>query len=136
MQQHDAESFVRELLHEAPAPMERELDKAREMAAVPERDIADDILAQRNEETGEALAGRTLARALEQDDTAAVREAAGKLEGRAFTPQMQSLMKQADICVSAPGKEALRRRRRCPRSRDIHGVPSLRRGLRAVRNRR
>lgn len=105
VEQPHIESPALETLRDAPPLMERGLDEARELAAVPERDLPEDILSLRNEETGEAVAGRTLADALERNDAADAHKAAEKLEGCAFTPQMQSLVEQAKILTSAPRPE-------------------------------
>ena len=105
VEQPHIESPALETLRDAPPLMERGLDEARELAAVPERDLPEDILSLRNEETGEAVAGRTLADALERNDAADAHKEAEKLEGCAFTPQMQSLVEQAKILTSAPRPE-------------------------------
>ena len=96
---------AQEVLRDAPPLLERSLDEARELAVVPERDVPEATLNQRNEETSETLAGRDLSAAVARDDSAAVRQAAAKLEGRAFTPQMHGLLEQARLCGETPAPE-------------------------------
>ena len=99
-QQDEAVSLAGEALVDAPPLLESTLDNAREMNSVPERDIPEEVLSRRNEETGETVAGRTLASALEKNDAPSMDEAAKKLQGRAFTAQMESMLEQAGMSVS------------------------------------
>ncbi len=108
IEQPHIESHAHETLRNAHPLTEHGLDEAREMNAVPERDLPEDILSLRNAETGETVAGRTLAGALERNDAADAHKTAEKLEGCAFTPQMQSLVEQAKILASVPEPEEVR----------------------------
>ena len=99
-QEQTGSPLAKEALRDAPPHLESVIDEAREMAVVPERDVPEPTLARRNEETGETLAGRDLAAAVARNDAAAARAAAEKLENRAVTPQMHSLLEQAKLCSS------------------------------------
>ena len=96
--EQNAAPIAQEVLRDAPPSLERSLDEAKEMATVPERDVPEATLVQRNEETSETLAGRDLAAAVARDDATAAHDAAAKLEGRAFTPQLHGLLEQAKVC--------------------------------------
>lgn len=87
-----------EILHNAPASLEHSLNEAKEMTAVPERDIPKETLDKRNEETDETLAGRDLASALERNDAKTAGLAAEKLEGRTENAALQNMVKQAKLC--------------------------------------
>ena len=92
--QDDTGAFAREILADAPPSLESTLDTAREITSVPERDLPEEVLSRRNEETGETVAGRNLTAALESGDKQAMRDAAEHLEGRSFTPQMEGMLEQ------------------------------------------
>ena len=81
IEQPHIESHAHETLRNAHPLTEHGLDEAREMNAVPERDLPEDILSLRNAETGETVAGRTLAGALERNDAADAHKTAEKLLG-------------------------------------------------------
>lgn len=106
VQEHSAEKIAQEALSDAPPLMTDEMDKAREMTRVPDRDLSEETLARRNEETEETLAGRALASALDKNDGPAVHEAAKQLQGRACTAQMENMLEQARLChaVSEPAE--------------------------------
>ena len=101
VQKHTTEPLAREILTDAPPLLESTLDEAREMSSVPERDIPEDVLSRRNEETGETVAGRVLASALERNDQKAMRDAAQFLEDRSITPQMEGMLDQAKVYASS-----------------------------------
>ena len=101
VREHSAEKMAQEALSDAPPLMTDEMDKAREMTHIPERDLSEEVLARRNEETGETVAGRALASALEKDDGPAMREASRQLQGRARTAQMENMLEQARLCGTA-----------------------------------
>ena len=100
VREHSAEKMAQEALSDAPL-MTDEMDRAREMTHIPERDLSEEVLARRNEETGETVAGRALASALEKDDGPAMREASRQLQGRARTAQMENMLEQARLCGTA-----------------------------------
>lgn len=99
--QDDTGAFAREILADAPPSLESTLDTAREMTSVPERDLPEEVLSRRNEETGETVAGRNLTAALESGDKQAMRDAAEHLEGRSFTPQMEGMLEHAKVRMSS-----------------------------------
>lgn len=100
-QKQRPEYTAQRMLRDAGPLMTKELDQAREMAVVPERDIPDDVLTRRNEETSETFTARELEDAVKREDSAAALSAAEKLEGKALTAQMQSLVKQAELLSAA-----------------------------------
>lgn len=100
VREHSAEKMAQEALSDAPL-MTDEMDRAREMTHIPERDLSEEVLARRNEETGETVAGRALASALEKDDGPAIREASRQLQGRARTAQMENMLEQSRLCGTA-----------------------------------